>query len=163
VAELGSGTALLVVALVITLFVLGIRRFPVEGEWLIVYRLGWTTKQDIRGPWSSLGLRLQAVVGEYVYASTYVLFERVVRVRGGLLGAWLDVEESLPNGVKVRRPASDSRTGEWAVRASGWDEDVASPYPFTVDASANSEEAALHQLAEQVRVAVTRGRGELRP
>jgi hypothetical protein len=125
------------------------QRFRRHEEWLILYRLGKTSKENIRGPWTQAS-PFQGVFGDYVVVLRLPFIDRGVRVQGELMEAWMDVREALPFGVAVSRPTRDAANGVWVVRARGWDPEARGSQQLDVEASGLTEATAVHELATRL-------------
>ena len=156
---MGAGFHVVWVILAV-LFLATARRFRRHEEWLVLYRMGKTSKENIRGSWSAYPYQYE--IGDWIVFSAIPLVDRYVRVTGELQEAWAGVRDVLPFGVKVDRPTVATATGAWVIRARGWDEEAADVHSIDVEASGLSEVAALRELADRLRAAATSRRRTVR-
>ena len=126
------------------------RRFRGTDEWLIVYRLGRTSKSGIHGPWREHFRQYR--VGDHVVVFLIPLVDRAVRVHGDLRSAWADVREALPWDIGVTRPTIGAAPDRaWTVHARGYEEDAADGRALDLEARGATEIAALEDLVVRLR------------
>ncbi len=128
-------------ALMVAVMLLSVRLVS-PGERLVVYRLGKTNRDLIRGYVAArLGPR-----SRFRRELTFIIpvVDRTARVHGDLVEAWDTLREATPESWWVWRPSEDARRGMWTVRTEG-------PGGARVESAGHTQTEALDDLARRLR------------